>query len=97
MKEYIFESLCIEVEFCTDKSILVASMYRPPGHNLLTPPQQCDAFFKVFENLLSRLFSQNREVFILTDSKLDLLSINSNKSCSKFFDCCLNNGFLNII
>ena len=50
---------------------------------------------ETLETLLSNLSRVNKEVYILTDSNIDLLSINSNKLSSDYFKKLLFHGFCN--
>ena len=93
--ERIFESLCVEVEFSKNNSALFISLYRPPSHDILPPSKQNEVFLETLETLLSNLSRVNKEVYILTDSNIDLLSINSNKLSSDYFNKLLFHGFCN--
>ena len=93
--ERIFESLCIEVEFSSNNSALFISLYRPPSHNILPPSEHSEVFLETLEHLLSNLAGVNKEVYILTDSNIDLLSINSSKLSSDYFNKLLSHGFCN--
>ncbi len=91
--ERIFESLCIEVEFSNNNSALFISLYRPPSHNILPLSEHNEVFLETLENLHSNLSRVNKDVYILTDSNIDLLSINSNKLSSDYFNKLLFHGF----
>ena len=94
--ERIFESLCVEIEFPNKRKMLFVSLYRPPSHNILTLSQQSDAYLEMLDFLLTSLSQFNFDSFILTDSNIDLLSLNHNTLSSKYFQSILSHGFLNI-
>ena len=49
--ECSFESLCIEVEFSNNNSVL----YRPPSHNILPLSEHNEVFLEYLECLLSNV------------------------------------------
>ena len=69
-------------------NLLFSCLYicRPPSHNILSNTEQSTAFLETLENLLSMLSNSKREVFILTDNNIDLLSINSNSLSSNYLE-----------
>ena len=77
--ECIFKSLCIEVEFSNNNSALLISLYRFLSYNILPPSEHNEVFLEYLECLLSNLSGSSQAVYILTDSNIDLLLINSNK------------------
>ena len=95
--ESIFESLCVEIEFPNKRKMLFVSLYRPPSHKILTLSQQSDAYLEMLDFLLTSLSQFNFDSFILTDSNIDLLSLNHNNLSSKYLQSILSHGFLNII
>ena len=96
--EKVFESLTIEVELEGDKKTLFTSLYRPPGNNsVLTPNEQINSFFEYYEQLLSEISIYNKDSYILTDSNIDLLSLNRNTNSSRLVELSLSHGFLNLI
>ena len=81
------------MEFSNNNSALFISLYRPPSHNILPLSEHNEVFLETLENLLSNLSRVNKDVYILTDSNIDLLSINSNKLSSDYFNKLLFHGF----
>ena len=77
--ECIFKSLCIEVESSNNNSALLISLYRFLSYNILPPSEHNEVFLEYLECLLSNLSGSSQAVYILTDSNIDLLLINSNK------------------
>jgi len=87
--ENCFESICIQVNYSTKRSVNFISLYRPPC------AERFNEFLDMFNHLTSAV--SNRETFILTDSNLDLLQMNSRNIVNNFFYSAVANGFLNII
>ena len=72
------ETLWLEVCFKCSNSFLVAVLYRPPGSKHLS-----DTFESTFENVLSALTSENKEVVITRDLNCDYLRSNVANSLKK--------------
>ena len=96
--EQCFESICVEVEFPSGKKYNFISLYRPPGnHPSLSPTNQLIEFLDIFKKLTSLIATSGTDFFILTDSNIDLLRINSLTRNKEFFETALENGLLNVI
>ena len=78
-------------------SIVVAAIYRPNTHHSLTETQQLDQFLEVFSNILTELASLNKTCYLLTDSNLDLLKVNTHARTQTYIDTIFENKFLQII
>ena len=87
--EGVFESMCIQIDFSERKSVHFVSLYRPPASDQFTN------FLDIFNNLTSALDAI--ECYILTDSNLDLLKLESSKLVHDYFYAAVANGFLNLI
>jgi hypothetical protein len=93
--ERILETLTIELFYDKAKYFL-SSVYRPPGnHPTLNDKELFNSFMTSFEIHLNSL--KNYNSFILTDSNINLLTIDKSKNSQDFLDMMLSNGFLNLI
>ncbi|XP_031556954.1 uncharacterized protein LOC116293638 [Actinia tenebrosa] len=66
------ESLCFEIMKPNSKSFAVLACYRPPNYDTRS-------FFNIFENVLTKIDSEFKEIYILGDLNCDLLSTNINQ------------------
>jgi hypothetical protein len=90
-----FENIVLEV-FYPNKSLLISNIYRSPN----PPPnttvsQHFDIFFETLDNHLSKLSDQNKNVYVFTDSNINLLG--ASDQCTEYIDTLILNGFVQII
>ena len=56
-----------------------------------------NSFYEYFEKLLVDLSASRNDSFILTDSNINLLSLNNNVNSSRLIELTLSHGFINLI
>ena len=96
--ERVFESICYEVDFGSNGKILFLSLYRPPGnHPTLSNSELYDIFFEKINFLMNSISDSRKTCYILTDSNIDLLKVESVDHSFNFHDSLRSNGFLNLI
>ena len=93
----IIETKFIEVETSPGNSIIVAVVYRPNTHPTLTSTAQLEQFLVSFENILMELDRLNKTCYLLTDSNIDLLKVDTHARTKQFLDSMYDYKFLQII
>ena len=93
----VIETQFIEVELRPGHSIVIASIYRPNTHPTFTETEQLDQFLEIFSNILAELASLNKTCYLLTDSNLDLLKVNSHNRTQTYIDNIFEQKFLQVI
>ena len=77
-KENIFESLVLEVSINSNKKLILANIYRPNNHKVLSNSEQLTTFFEIYENFLHEISNLHKPVYVFADMNIDLLKISSN-------------------
>jgi exonuclease III len=96
-EEKIFESISIQLSYPGKQPIILTSGYRSNGNIAnVTPNQQVERFFTIFEDLMQRINHKNLSSFIFLDSNFDLLSLQEAGS-SAFLNSILSAGYLQCI
>ena len=96
--ERVFESICYEVDFGSNGNFLFISLYRPPGnHPTLSNSELHDIFYEKINLLMNSISDSRKPCYILTDSNIDLLKVESIDHSLNFHDSIRSNGFLNLI
>ena len=85
-KEGKIESCFIEV-LIDRKAFIIGEMYRVPGHGE-------DEFIQDYQNLVSRINLEKKQIIIGTDQNMDLLKADSHKNTQIFLEYNLENGLI---
>ncbi len=92
-----FENLVLEVQY-PNKNFLFSNVYRspnpPPG---LSVSEHLESFLDTLDSHLLQLSDTNTPSYIFTDSKLNLLKLSTNTTCTDYIDTLITNGFIQII
>ncbi len=96
-EDKIFESLTIKLQYQSFNNVLLTCGYRSNGSiPNVTAVQQQTRFTVIFENLLHNLSRKNMDSYIMMDSNIDLLRLDSVVPAN-FFNSCLAAGYLQCI
>jgi exonuclease III len=96
-EDKIFESLTIKLQYQNFNNVLLTCGYRSNGSiPNVTVTQQHNRFTAIFENLLHNLNRKKMESYIMMDSNIDLLRLDSVVPAN-FFNSCLAAGYLQCI
>jgi hypothetical protein len=92
-----FENITVEIHY-PNRSILLSNIYRSPN----PPPNfsisdHYDAFLDILDTHLARLSDLNKQVYLFTDSNINLFNLNESSFCSDYLDTLITNGFVQII
>ena len=85
-----FESVFVEIKNNSQKNIICGCVYRHPRRN-------SDAFFEYLDSTLSKLTSENKEIYICGDFNINLIKSDSDTISSNFYNLFSANGFLPLI
>ncbi len=96
-EESVFESLALEVEFSTNVKFIIVSSYRPPNSPNITLETQHDIYFKSLKKQLENLEKLKLPVFILTDSNIDLLKIETDSNSIRLVNGMAEYSYVNIV
>ena len=88
-EEGFFESCFIEL-FTQRKNIVIGEIYRVPGTNE-------NNFITKYEDLISKIKREKKDIIIGTDQNLDFLKIHQHTNTAKFLDVNLTNDLLPLI
>jgi hypothetical protein len=92
-----FENIVLEILY-PNKSMIVSNIYRsptPPPN--LTVSDHTELFLNTLDSHLARLSELNKNVYVFTDSNINLLRLHDNPLCSDYLDTLILNGFIQII
>jgi hypothetical protein len=92
-----FENLTVEIHY-PNRSILLSNIYRspnPPPNTSIT--DHFDTFIDTLDTHLARLSDQNKQVYLFTDSNINLFNLYESSNCSDYLDTLITNGFVQII
>jgi exonuclease III len=82
-----FESIFVEIPRKNSQNVIIGEIYRVPG----TSEKE---FLDKYEELLSKIRSENKKIIIGTDQNLDYLKINTHSNTMKFFELNLLNNLI---
>ena len=84
------ESLFVEITVPHGKNIIVGFVYRPPNQNTAL-------FLDKFNDILSRIFKDNKQCYVMGDFNLDLLQYNHHTPTQEFIDTLFSHAFIPLI
>jgi exonuclease III len=91
--EKIFECITLELTLNGEK-IIVCNYYRPPTpHPNFTPNEQLDCFFENFSLLLNDLSSYNNDVYVFSDTNINLINVQQGSRGASLLKTALEHGF----
>ena len=92
----VIETFFIEVEICSNKKIIIGSIYRP---NSSTINISASDQLSQFNDSLNTIFSSlgNKKVYILGDVNIDILKFESHKPTANYVDSIFSLGCLQIV
>jgi hypothetical protein len=97
-KDKVFESLTLEIENNLGNSTShyhITSIYRSPtAIQGMTTTEQVEAFLEKFEATCNYLASKRIDSYILTDSNINLLNLNTDNNCSNYLNSIIGAGYL---
>jgi Reverse transcriptase (RNA-dependent DNA polymerase) len=77
-----------------EKKLYICNFYRPPTpHPRYTPNEQMDCFFENFNLLLTELSSMGNDVYIFSDSNINLLNLQQGSRAAALLETALEHGF----
>jgi exonuclease III len=92
--EKIFECLTLEATL-NGKKIIFCNFYRPPmPHPNYTPSEQLDCFFENFSLLLNDLSGYNTDVYVFSDTNINLIDVQQGSRGASLLETALEHGFL---
>ena len=80
----------MEITVRHGKNIIVGFVYRPPNQNTAL-------FLDKFNDILSRIFKDNKQCYVMGDFNLDLLQYNHHTPTQEFFDTLFSHAFIPLI
>ena len=84
--------------YCTNKKIIVGSVYRPnTTHPTLPSSEQFLQFFDLLTNLLDDFSNLNTQVMLMGDLNLDALKYGIIKNVTEYIDLLFSYGFLQLV
>jgi len=87
---HVIESLFIELEICTTKSIIIGIVYRPN-----TPPRaSLDKFTESIGHINDQIALENKTAIIMGDFNIDLLKYGNHPKTKLFVDNMFSHGLL---
>ena len=85
-QEGIFESCFVEITM-KGKNVIIGEIYRVPGTNELD-------FIQKYENIITSVHRERKDIIIGTDQNLDFLKIHQHSNTAKFLDMNLSHDLL---
>ena len=85
--EGVFESFFVEINLKNSRPIIIGDIYRIPN----TDP---DIFIENYDNILTKVELENKDIIIGTDQNLDFLKLDSYPKTEKFLQDNLDRGIL---
>jgi len=82
-----FESVFVELHRTGRCNVIIGEVYRVPGTSE-------DDFLKNYEQIVTTVRSERKQIVVGTDQNLDLLKINQHGNTMKFFELNMNNNLL---
>ena len=88
-----FEAVWVEIMNKKNKNIICASIYRHPQNNIAV----VNEFLEYIESILTRITSENKNIYICGDLNFDLLKVQECEQSKNFFDLMCSFGLINQI
>jgi len=96
-KTKIFENMVLELKY-PKQSIFISNIYHSPNPpNNYTLKEHSNEFLEKLDDHLSCLSNLNKDVYVFTDSNIDLLKLSTDELCNDYMDLSLGNGFVQLI
>ncbi len=90
--ERVFECITIELEL-NKKKIVASNIYKSPNPINGPSSEHNDIFIDSLDTHLYNLSLLPNDIYVFTDSNINLLSINNNNTVAQYFETIYSNGF----
>ena len=85
-----YESIWVEIKNKNHKNVICGVVYRHPHDNM----DIFNGFLDYMESLLSKISTENKDIYVCGDFNTDLLKIEINNNYKKFYELMFSYGFL---
>ena len=86
----LIESLFVEITVPNGKNVIIATVYRPPNHNLVL-------FLEKFNQIIFNISKSNKECYIMGDYNIDMFHLNEHSPTQEFVDSLFSHMFYPLI
>ena len=95
--ENTYESLALQINIPGGQNLIFLNIYRPPSSTSLSQTEHNDLFFSQLNSALGLLSNINSKCFVVTDSNINLMAIDSDPTASRLTDLFSNFSYVNLI